>query len=324
MEFDRKKLNKSQDEIVSEKANEIVNYLRRSLTKLHSLDEGTVMRLALELRKLFLDKGYGDNKKQTLFGYIYGNCEVPSVISVNEVLDNYWQGRPYTHASIPSIANKRKKLKSTVKFATSLVYAEGILKLKFRGLKLTTIEKWLSTPILILSEEDGIRLEYTIMDIISLISNKEIAHVDLDSFNKGDRLNSKKYQLLYKFSERFGIVIGIIELFLYMHACLINKRDLPITLMKCDADSHYIQWKRDKLVQPIILDKFIFMESSKDKRMMVSYTWSEEKNAHFPEPYIIFSLGGLKISIDEDRNLILSDNKGLYEILGKTQSNHSL
>jgi len=316
MQFNSRKVDKTQAEIVKESANEIIAHLRLSLHRLPALEGGAIRRLALELRKLFLDAEYGDERNLSLFDFAFDTPEFPSVTNVNQLLDEFWQFGSVTikEAGIP----RRRSLKRRVGFATSLMSADGTHKPILKFTNQVDSKTWLATSILILGDEDAQNYEYTIEDIIFLVGSKDAAHVDARSFDDPSKPQEIKYQLLYKLKERFSIILGLIEQVLYVHAQRTSNIPLP-TIISHGKNKGHICFRTYGTEQPIDIEGFVCINTN-NNLPLVFLPFIEKGHLEMKEPYNLLSFGSdLSLEVQPDKNITLTC-KGEKTTVGKLRS----
>lgn len=256
MKFNRKPKKLGRKEQATKSAIESLEYLYRTITDLEEKDPYSIKLLALELRKLITDTKKIDGQYTSIFDYVFSNPKFPEVFSVE---DRIKADSLFNNNAMQEIGLNEDVLKTEVNFASSMVSHDGICKPVIKPSKFVSSRDWLSTNVLVLSNEGGEASFISIENIIKDIGNKENAHIDVDFVTK----TNQRYSLLERLDERYDIVIGIVEVALALYDSITKKIRFSMLSLRQEKTEGIVRYKQYVENNPLRMDYFISFNSEK-------------------------------------------------------------
>lgn len=276
-----------------------LEFFYRTISNLEKIDGFTIKKLAVELGKLLTDKKKIGKEYLCLFDYVLSNPKFPVIYSIEDRLaENYLINNDFFQNELNL---DFETYQQSITFATSLSNRNGIYAPIMKYQKFTTLEDWLKTNVLILSNENKENKFISVENIIKDIRNKEGAHIDIEFYDK----QNQRYSLLNRLDERYEIIIGLTEIVLVVYESIIKRNPLRFKQIKLNDDECIIRYRYYKTDNPLILNHFCtFKANDLPGAFDISYELTREIKDN--ETVNIFGFGDtLSLKIDSDKNLYI-------------------
>lgn len=297
MKFNRKPKKIDKKEQATQNSIASLEYLYRSIINFEGIDAYSIKLLALELRKLLTDKKEIDGKYISIFDYVFENPKFPEIFSIE---DRILSNQMFNNNAEEEIGLDKDIIKRGINFASSMASFDGVYKPVIKPNKFVSSKEWLSTNVLVLSNEDSNANFISIENIIKDIGNKESAHLDIEFITK----KNQRYNLLERLDERYEIIIGFVEVILALYDSLtknVRFSMISLTDKKTEGVVRYKQYIKDS---PIRMDYFIsFNNETVYGGALLSYSLLRPIKTN--ENVSIFGYG-------DDFSVCINENNQLY------------
>lgn len=315
MRFNRNPKKITQKEQATKSAFESLDYLYRTIMSLEVKDPYSIKLLALELRKLLTDNKKIDNKTISVFDYVFDSPKFPEVYSVEDRIegDTLLKDEALKNNDrFEEIGLDHTLVQKGVNFASSLASLDGVYKPVIKPRKFVSSREWLSTNVLVLSNEGQEAKFISIENIIKDIGNKESAHIDVDFVKR----ENQRYSLLERLDERYDIVIGLVELVLATFDNIMRVNRLSIISLDLEKTGGVVRYKEYVKDNPIRMDYFISFYGGRVNAGGV-FSYARLRAIRPNEQVRIFGYGDdFSVCVD-DENQIYMNNKGQKTIISK-------
>lgn len=294
MRFDTRRPVQEKKKYLNSHLHDSIEFMKEvvELTSIHH--HRVIRRLATELHKIFVEKKQKNENGDfvSLWTYVFSDLEVPQVLSIENLLAQ--EGKDLSEVS--GVEN----LNPATFFATSLKISDGAYKPVISLNKKTNVESFLATNILRLPKAEGTGYEnFSVQKFISLIRNKETAHVDSTMFESE---KNDPFSILEKFDQRYLVVLGLAE-FAIAVSEIYSGRSVSYIIEDSKETGHVRIKEYDR--DPIGETFPSFVAKNSEGMPCASVSFQLYRELYPGEKFHILSTGGLSIHVNEKGNLAL-------------------